>query len=393
MRFYIKTFGCTANKADSLRIMQYLFEKGHTCTYKLKDAEMVVVNTCIVTETTQRKVLKYLNSIPRDKRLIVAGCLPSAQPEALKGIECHLLPNVLEKSHAIIEGVTGVVGISRGCVGECSYCIVKKARGELKSRPVSEIVNEVKSLLMHGAKEIQLTSQDLSAYGMDTGQRLPCLLEAITSLEGDFMIRLGMMNPSTLLDIVDEMVELFRNPHIFKFLHLPVQSGSDKVLEHMNRGYKVEDFRYIVKKFREAIPGITLSTDFIVGYPTETEQDFQDTLKLLNEIQPQKVNITRYSPRPGTKAYALPEIPSWKKKERSRILTREHLLIDNLLFQRMVGEHVRILTTEEGRGDSTIGRDIYYNNIVVNQKLPLGRWYNVKITESRTTYLMGERVD
>lgn len=394
MRFYIKTFGCTANKADSLRIKQILLEKGYTCTHKIEDADMVVVNTCIVTQTTQQKVLKYLHSI-YNKRLIVAGCLPAAQPEALEGIECYTITPTSLSMHiiSIIEGVTGIVGISQGCVGECSYCIVKKARGNLRSRPVSDILREVKSLLMFGAKEIQLTSQDASAYGMDTGERLPCLLNAITSLEGDFMLRVGMMNPSTLLDIVDDVVELFHNPHIFKFLHLPVQSGSDKVLEHMKRRYKVADFKYIVKKFRDAIPKITLSTDFIVGYPTETEQDFHDTLKLLNEIQPQKVNITRYSPRPDTPAYKLHDLPSWKKKERSRILTRQHLLIDRELFQKRVGERVRVLTTEEGKGNTTIGRDIYYNNIVVKEKLPLGKWYNVRITESKITYLIGKRVD
>jgi len=174
-------------------------------------------------------------------------------------------------------------------------------------------------------------------------------------------------------------------------LHLPVQSGSDRVLEDMNRCHTVKDFKYIVDRFRTEFPHLTLATDFIVGYPAESEQDFQDTVRLLNEIQPHKVNITQYSQRPGTAASRLHDFPQRIKKERSRILTRQHLAIDEKLFRKKPGETVRILTTEKGRGNSTIGRDIYYNNIVVREKLPLGNWYDVRITESRTFYLIGER--
>jgi threonylcarbamoyladenosine tRNA methylthiotransferase CDKAL1 len=290
----------------------------------------------------------------------------------------------------ILEGVTGIVSISQGCAGQCSYCIVKQARGKLVSRPVPDIVDEIKLLIWRGVREIQLTSQDTSAYGMDMGIRLPELLRAITAVEGDYMIRVGMMNPFTVIGIINDIIESFKNPHIFKFLHIPIQSGSDKVLQHMNRKHTAEEFKYIVDTFRNNFPGIVISTDFIVGYPTETEQDFNDTLKLLTKLRPQKVNITRYSPRPNTLSSQLRDLPSWKKKERSRRLTKLHHTINRELLRKRIGDTIHVVTTEVGTDNSTIGRDIYYNNIVVKKDIPLGNWYDVKITGSTITYLIGE---
>lgn len=404
------TYGCTANKADSLRMEQILTSLGHIFTDNLLSSDLVIVNTCTVTRTTERKVLKFINSLSKTgKRIIVAGCMPAAQFDLLNEIDCQTVTpsslddivnvvdnnstaNFIRKTSPILKGVTGICSISTGCVGNCTYCIVKQARGELVSRPLPEIVNEIASLLHQGAKEIQLTSQDTAAYGLDIGVRLPELLNVISRFDGDHMIRIGMMNPFTLLDILDDMIGTFGDPHIFKFLHLPVQSGSNSILAHMNRNYTVEDFENIVRKFRAGYPGITISTDFITGYPAETDKDCQDTLRLLHKIKPQKVNITRYSSRPATKAAKEYDMPDWIKKERSRALTKEHHLINNTIFSKRVGENIRILTTETGINNSTIGRDRYYTNIVVRERLPLGNWYNVRITEARKMYLIGKRI-
>lgn len=404
------TYGCTANKADSLRMEQILTSLGHIFTDNLLSSDLVIVNTCTVTRTTERKVLKFINSLSKTgKRIVVAGCIPAAQFDLLNEIDCQTvtpsslddianvvdersMANFIRKTSPILKGVTGICSISTGCVGNCTYCIVKQARGELISRPLPEIVNEIASLLHQGAKEIQLTSQDTAAYGLDIGVRLPELLNAISRFDGDHMIRIGMMNPFTLLDILDDVIGTFGDPHIFKFLHLPVQSGSNSILAHMNRNYTVEDFENIVTKFRARYPGITISTDFITGYPAETDKDCQDTLRLLHKIKPQKVNITRYSSRPATKAAKEYDMPDWIKKERSRALTKEHHLINNTIFSKRVGENIRILTTEPGINNSTIGRDRNYTNIVVRERLPLGNWYNVRITEARKMYLIGKRI-
>jgi MiaB-like tRNA modifying enzyme len=410
MEIHLVTYGCTANKADSLRMEQILTSLGHTFTDNLLSSDLVIVNTCTVTRTTERKVLKFINSLSKTgKHIVVAGCMPAAQFDLLNEIDCQTLTpssledianvvdnsstaNFIRKTSPIVKGVTGICSISTGCVGNCTYCIVKQARGELVSRPLPEIVNEIASLLHQGAKEIQLTSQDTAAYGLDIGVRLPELLNAISRFDGDHMIRIGMMNPFTLLDILDDVIGTFGGPHIFKFLHLPVQSGSNSILAHMNRNYTVEDFENIVTKFRAGYPGITISTDFITGYPAETDKDCQDTLRLLHKIKPQKVNITRYSSRPATKAAKEYDMPDWIKKERSRALTKEHHLINNTIFSKRVGENIRILTTEPGINNSTIGRDRNYTNIVVRERLPLGNWYNVRITEARKMYLIGKRI-
>ncbi|MCD4816979.1 MAG: tRNA (N(6)-L-threonylcarbamoyladenosine(37)-C(2))-methylthiotransferase [Methanosarcinales archaeon] len=413
MKIHIKTFGCTANRADSHRIMQLLASEGHVFIDNPDLADLVVVNTCTVTQTTQQKVLKYINSVSDlGKDIVVAGCLPAAQPDILDGINYpSVTPASLDNITDIVgsnivgsngitapalydvpimEGVTGIVSISQGCIGQCSYCIVKQARGKLVSRPVPDIVDEIRLLVQQGAREIQLTSQDTSAYGMDMGIKLPELLRDVTTAEGDYMIRVGMMNPFTVIDIIDDVIESFKNSHIFKFLHIPIQSGSDRVLQHMNRKHTSKEFKHIIDTFRNNFPGMVISTDFIVGYPTETEQDFIDTLELLKEIRPQKVNITRYSPRPNTPSSKLRDLPSWKKKERSRRLTEVHHTVNRELLRKRIGDTIHVLTTEVGKDYSTIGRDIYYNNIVVKEDLPLGNWYYVKITGSTITYLIGE---
>ena len=413
MKIYIKTFGCTANKADSHRIMHLLTSQGHIFIDNPDYADLVVVNTCTVTQTTQQKVLKYINLVSDlGKDVVVAGCLPAAQPDILDATDYpSVTPSSLDditdiigsnivgsngitaSTHhyvPILEGVTGIISISQGCVGQCSYCIVNQARGKLVSRPVNDIVDEIRLLVQQGAREIQLTSQDISAYGMDIDVRLPELLHAVTTVDGDYMIRVGMMNPFTVIGIIDDIIESFKDSHIFKFLHIPIQSGSNRVLQHMNRKYTAVEFKYIIDTFRNNFPGIVISTDFIVGYPTETEQDFNDTLKLLQKIQPQKVNITRYSPRPNTPSSQLRDLPSWEKKERSRRLTKVHHTINRELLRKRIGDSIHVLTTEVGKDNSTIGRDIYYNNIVVKKNIPLGNWYDVKIIGSTITYLIGE---
>ena len=385
-----------------------LASQGHVFIDNPDFADLVVVNTCTVTQTTQQKVLKYIYLLSDlGKDVVVAGCLPAAQPGIMDGIDSpSVTPASLDEITDIVgsngitaptlydvpllEGVTGIVSISQGCVGQCSYCIVKQARGKLVSRPAQYIVDEIRLLVQQGAREIQLTSQDTSAYGMDMCIRLPELLRAVTAVEGDYMIRVGMMNPFTVIGIIDDIIESFKDSHIFKFLHIPIQSGSDKVLQHMNRKHTAEEFKYIIDTFRNNFPGIVISTDFIVGYPTETEQDFIDTLELLKEIRPQKVNITRYSPRPDTPSSQLRDLPSWKKKERSRRLTKVHHTINRELLRKRIGDSIHVLTTEVGKDNSTIGRDIYYNNIVVKKDIPLGNWYDVEITGSTITYLIAE---
>ncbi len=406
MRAYIETYGCTANKSDSQRIKTILIENDYEITDNVERSDIVLVNTCTVTGRTERRMIKRLRELKKEK-VIVAGCLPAAQPDLVADLAWKKLTPRSVPSLAImlggqalakheiqvpLEGVTGIVSISDGCVGQCSYCIVKQARGDLESYPPRTIINSVKRLVEAGAKEILITSQDTAAYGLDIGFRLPDLLDRITEINGDFYIRVGMMNPLTTLKILDELVDSFDDSKVFKFLHLPVQSGSDRILEIMNRSYSVSDYVQIVNAFLERFPDLTLSTDFIVGYPGENADDFERTLLLLKKTKPLKVNITRFSPRPNTPAAKMPDVLERVKKERSRALTKAYHRISSELHRSLVGLLTEVIVTEKGKEGSVIARDYSYRNIVIQKDLTLGKRYLVRITGARTNYLVGELV-
>ncbi|CAD6493115.1 MAG: tRNA-2-methylthio-N(6)-dimethylallyladenosine synthase [Candidatus Argoarchaeum ethanivorans] len=479
MKIYIKTYGCTANHADSRYIAEAITSIGHTLCDEA-DADMIIVNTCTVTESTEQRVLSYIRSHHHDhhsdnhchhsdnhgKDMIVAGCLPAAQPEYMHqlGIDKFITPrtlnditklipenttepvpentasslipqNPLPTSTAIAAPVEtmgcghkiannnlptstaiaaqdslflhtqcvahnnlptstaiAAVNIATGCTGDCSYCIVKKARGELTSKPIPEIKQEVTKLISNGIWEIQLAGQDTACYGLDTGCSLPELLHELSNIRGGFRIRVGMMNPAVAKSITDELIEAYQNEKIYKFLHLPVQSGSDTVLEDMRRHYKTENYRKIISAFRSRYPDGIVSTDFIVGYPTERGEDFQHTLALLREVQAFKVNITRFSSRPHTKASQLKEISSGIKKERSRELTKEHHRIARQILHRYIGKTCNVTVTKRGKNNTSVTRDDNYRYIVIKEKLPLTSHHKVKITDAAVTYLVGERM-
>lgn len=392
MKVHIETYGCTANQSDSQRMKDILLRNDHEIVDSAEDADIVIVNTCTVIERTERQMLKRLREL-NGRKVIVAGCLPAAQPDVL--LDFNILGTITPRSiprndiTVVPDGVIGAVAISEGCVGQCSYCIVKRARGELRSYPPEAIVRSVRKLVEDGAKEIRITSQDTAAYGLDIGARLPALIDEITSLNGDFMVRIGMMNPASTRDILDDLIESFDSFKVFKFLHLPVQSGSDTILQSMNRGYTVTDFVEIVDAFRQRFPELTLSTDFIVGYPGETNEDFNASIQILKKTEPTKVNITRFSPRPGTAAAELPDTIGRVKKERSRELTRIHHAIAHQLHKQWIGRIVEALVTEKRENTTVIARDMTYKNIVIKEDLPLGMRCRVKIVGAQPTYLVG----
>jgi MiaB-like tRNA modifying enzyme len=294
-----------------------------------------------------------------------------------------------EPNTTLRRDVTARVKIAQGCQGSCSYCIVKLIKGPIKSRSVEAIKKDVEHRIQQGAKQIFLTAQDGGAYGLDSGCRLPELIEVLSELKYNFRLRIGMMNVSSIQDIVEDLLRAFKHPKVYKFLHLPVQSGSDRVLGRMERGYTVSDFKCIVARFRSANRDITVSTDFIVGFPTETAEDFQATIQLLREIRPLKVNITRFSKREGTPACILEPVIGRVAKERSRVLTAEHHRIAHEQNCLSIGKIHRALAVERGKNGSTILYNDNYRPIVVARKLTLGFRYSLLVTKATPTYLVG----
>lgn len=406
MKFYIETFGCTANLGNSQDAAEALQEMGHTPS-PLDEADVVIVNTCAVTEKTERRILRRLRSL-QGERLVIAGCLQVALPESVGSIRCRKRLGLLNRGaaaeildHYPIAGransiyssprqdLCGIINISEGCNGRCTYCIVRKARGGLVSRPPEVVVDAARKLERSGCVEIQLAAQDTAAYGMDIGTCLPELLEMIKTVPGNFMVRIGMMNPDTARLHLAGLIEALRSPRVFKFLHIPLQSGSDRVLKNMGRRYSSGDFLDIVKDLRSSCPDISINTDVIVGFPGETQRDFLQTLELIKRVQPDKVNVTRFSRRPGTAAARLYDMPDRIKKERSRALTRLWLEIAAQRNLRYVGEDLAALVTERGRGHTMKARAANYQGIVVDGDVPLGACIKVKITRSNPFYISG----
>nr|QNO52661.1 tRNA-2-methylthio-N(6)-dimethylallyladenosine synthase [Methanosarcinales archaeon ANME-1 ERB6]QNO52664.1 tRNA-2-methylthio-N(6)-dimethylallyladenosine synthase [Methanosarcinales archaeon ANME-1 ERB6] len=402
---HIETFGCTANVGDTLRMRAIMKTAGHKIV-EAREADIVIVNTCTVTKRTELNVLKRIKELKvQGKEVVVAGCMAAAQPELVKSIlgedVTMITPRDIyngyseEQEHELdFDGVIAVIPIAMGCVGRCTYCIVKQARGDLRSYAPDKLCKAVKSAVDRGAKEIRITAQDCSAYGWDgfgiNYPKLPELLELLTAVEGDFRIRVGMMNPFTVIRILDELLDAFETEKIFNFFHVPVQSGSDKVLGDMRRNYKAADFDEIVKTIRKRFKYSTICTDFIVGFPSETEEDFDSSLNLLKTVKPEKVNITRFSPRPATEASKQKDLVEREKKIRSRIFSDVYHRLAFAKNNELVGKELPVLVTEMGKKGGVIGRDISYRTIVIKSDLPLGGTCEVRVKEAKSTYLVGE---
>lgn len=275
----------------------------------------------------------------------------------------------------------------------CSYCITSLARGKLKSYPMEEIVKDVCSAIKQGCKEIQLTAQDTGSYGLDTGHNLGELLSNICKINGDYRIRVGMMNPYTVMKNIDSIIRSYDDLKIYKFLHLPVQSGDNDILKKMNRKYTTDDFLKIVGKFRKRYPDITISTDVIVGFPTETDEQFRNTIDLLKNVNPDVVNITRFSARPNTKAKFLKgRIRTEIAKERSKILTDLCSEISKENNQRHIERNYNVLITERGKKNTFVGRTENYKPVVLKENVSLGDIVDVRIIDAASTHLVGNLI-
>lgn len=354
VKIYIETYGCAANQDDTSIIKGLLKKENYTLTDDVKKANIIIVNTCIVKGKTESKVISKLKKFIEDypnKKLIIAGCMPEAEYEICKKIAPkaslintqHLkdITKIIKNKNKILKflgkskenklnlpKITKYkdivnIQIAEGCLSNCYFCITKLAKGNLHSFPKEDIIKEIKLRLKQGYKRINLTSTDNSCYGLDINTNLPSLLKDIIKIKGDFKVRIGMMNPNYAKRYLKNLIKIYKSKKVIKFIHLPIESGSNKVLKDMNRNYKVKDFIKIVKKFRKEIPDINISTDIITGYPSESKEDFNKTIELIKKIKPEVLNISKFTPRPKTEASKLKQLPSQIIKERSKKLSEE----------------------------------------------------------------------
>ena len=419
MRFYFETFGCKFNQAEAELIRKILKENQFEEASK-KEADFVILVTCGVVEKTERKIIKRAIELKKlGKKIIFAGCLPLISPEISQKIADGLIgpSNILDLPRVVKKVLKGkkakalkqkpidkaklksfvipkntcaaIVPISEGCLSFCSYCATRLAKGRLRSFDKKEILENIKEALKSGAKEIQLTSQDLGIYGLDKGKfLLPELLKEISEIKGDFRVRLGMTNPGFLKRIFVEILKILENEKFYKFLHLPLESGSNKVLKDMKRGYKVEEFLEMVLEFKRKFKNSLLATDIIVGFPTETEKDFKETISVIKKIKPEILHLFRYSKRKGTEAAKLKDLPDKFKKERSRILTKIWKEILKEKSKKYLGKKFEALIVEK-RKNTFLARLPSYK-VVILKEGKLGEFTKVKIVGAKPNYLIGK---
>jgi len=412
MNFYVKTYGCKLNQADS-EIIKGFLSKEYKETSK-EDADFVILNTCGVIKKTERKIIKEAKDLKKKgKKVIIAGCLPMISLEECQKVADGIIgpSNLLSILLVVKKALKGeklietkkenidksfyygkeeksslIVPIAEGCLGNCSYCATKIARKNLVSFSPEKIIERIKN---SKAIEVQITSQDLSVYGMEKGsQSLVSLLKEIIKIDRDFKIKLGMMNPGYTLKIMNELFDVFDSEKIYKFIHLPLQSGSDDLLGKMRRPYLSKDFVKISKSFRKKFKETIIATDIIVGHPSETEEDFKKTIKIVEEIKPEVVHIFKFSKRKGTEDFKLKDLPDRIKKDRSRILSNLCKNINIEKNKKYLNKTLKTLIVEK-RNQSYLARTDSGRAIIVKNGI-IGKYYKIKIIDYKWNYLIGE---
>jgi tRNA-2-methylthio-N6-dimethylallyladenosine synthase len=435
-KLFIKTFGCQMNEYDSSRMADGLrVAAGLELTENPEEADVLLLNTCSIREKAQEKVFSQLGRWrpwkERNPALIigVGGCVASQEGEAIRqrapyvdlvfGPQTlHRLPemvNQVRQAHTPMvdvsfpeiekfdrlpepraDGPTAYVSVMEGCSKYCTYCVVPFTRGEEISRPFDDVIAEVAGLADQGVKEIHLLGQNVNAYRgeMHEGGEadLALLIEYVAAIEGVERVRFTTSHP---VEFTDSLIDVYAQvPELVSFLHLPVQSGSDRVLAMMKRGHMAIEYKSKIARLRKVRPDITISSDFIVGFPGETESDFEETLKLIEEIGFDHSYSFIYSRRPGTPAADLPDdVPLEVKQQR---LERLQQLINTQaqrISRQMVGTSQRILVERPAKKDPSQLAGRTENNRVVNFTAPaelIGQFVEVRITEALPNSLRGE---
>ena len=422
-KIYIKSYGCQMNVYDSNRILDLFKNKNYERVEDPKDANLVVLNTCHIREKAAEKVYSDIGRIDKikknkskeDYKLVIAGCVAQAEGKEIKkrapsvdfvvGPQSyHNLPDMLDTSDKIVSdeftqnekfknllynsagGVSEFVSIQEGCDKFCSFCVVPYTRGPEFSRPVSDIIVEIEKYVTQGVKEIIFLGQNVNAYhgiGIDGKSKdLAYLVNKVSEIENLSRIRYMTSHP---IDMTDSLIKVHKTNHkLMPFLHLPIQSGSDKILKDMNRKHTVDSYKKIVNKLRNERPDIALSSDFIVGYPNETDRDFEETMKFVDDVEFVIAYSFMYSQRPGTPAQKKDNVPLADKKARLSALQSLLKEQQKKFNKSFVGSNMEILFEKKGRYQNQyIGRSIYNQSVFTkNDKDLINTIEKVKILSS-----------
>mgnify|MGYP004580646811 FL=1 len=441
-KYFIKTFGCQMNVYDSSRIADMLQKEGYEEAKRQEDADLVLFNTCHIREKAAEKLFSDLGraKLVADEReaegkktvIGVAGCVVQAEDTqiirrapfvdfAVGPLMYHKIPQILseveqKKEHSGIvntefpadskfdflpenkaQGACSYLAVQEGCNNFCTYCVVPYTRGAEYSRPVTEIIAEAKRLIATGTIELNLLGQNVNSYhGEDeTGKErnLAYLLRRVAELDGLKRLRYTTSYPA---DVDDDLIDCHRDLKILMpYLHLPIQSGSDKILKAMNRRHNSSDYLRIVEKLRKANPDLRMSSDFIVGFPGETDEDFQKTLDVVNEVKYIQAFSFKYSRRPGTPAAVMDnQVEEKVKKERLDVLQTLLFSYQEAFNKSCVGKIMPVLFEQKGRHKGQlIGRTPYMQNLHIETNSDnINKIIEVEVTEATTNSLSGKEI-
>ncbi len=408
--YYIWTIGCQMNKAESERLGSFFEHLGYRPTDAAENADVIVLNSCVVRQSAENRVVNKIRALQSFARahpgatLAVTGCLVNSDTTRLKKEFPHVdyffkpgdCPPWLEKPEAILAlpqrpSPATYVTIIQGCDNFCSYCIVPYRRGREVSRTISEIACEVKELVRRGVKEVTLLGQNVDSYGHDLPDKpdLADLLEELNKIDGLVRIRFLTNHPK---DMSDKLIgAIARLDRVCEWISLPVQSGSDDILKLMRRGYTAAQYRQMVKRIRDTVPGVALSTDIIVGFPSETEAQFQETVNLLAALRFDTVHVAVYSPRPGTSASRELEddIPAAVKRERLNIIEQLQEKIAAEINGQLLGTMAEILVEsrvkDKWQGRTRTGKLVFFED----SRDFLGKLVSVRIEKTSPWSLQG----
>lgn len=427
--YYIKTYGCQMNAHESEKLAGLLEDEGYAAATDMEGADVIVMNTCCVRESAETHILGNLGIVKKLKekkpslKVAVCGCMTQAKgaAERLKKrcpfvdvvIGTHNLYKLIEylkqtksgkkvveicaDDGKITEGVpvkrlnnlSALVNIMYGCDNFCSYCIVPYVRGRERSREPSAVLSDVKSLVESGYKEITLLGQNVNSYksgDVDFAR----LLDMLSDVEGDYWIKFMTSHPKDISESVIEVIA--RKPRLAHFIHLPVQSGSDRILQLMNRKYTKADYLNKIAMIKSYLPDVALSCDVMVGFPTETEEDFLETLDVVKKVGYSNLFSFIYSVRSGTPAAEMEQVPLNIKKERIDRLIKVQFEAANAIAKESIGKTVRVLCDGE-EGGKYVGKTQTDKKVLfVSEENPVGKFVDVKITEAANSKLYGKEI-
>ncbi|VFJ15352.1 tRNA (N(6)-L-threonylcarbamoyladenosine(37)-C(2))-methylthiotransferase [Candidatus Nitrosocosmicus franklandus] len=396
--FWIEGYGCSANYSDMEIMSGILKQNGFNQADGPENADVTLIVTCSVKNSTEHKMINRIKSLTKtNKPLIIAGCLPAANERMVRSLSPSAsllgpdsIPSIAEVTLATLQQrsvtelnktneekinlpkvrinpVISIIQISTGCLSECTFCQTKLAKGNLRSFRTGNIINQIKTDVEAGAKEIWLTSTDNGCYGLDIGTNIGNLLRSCEQIDMYFRIRLGMLNPMYLKNLDKEITNIYMSSNkLFKFIHIPIQSGSVSILKKMKRGHTLNSVLDLTDRLKNNIPEITIATDVITGFPTETDKDFEETLKVIKHIEPDIVNSSKFSSRPGTAASKMERVNDKIISYRSKLL---HKLIKSIALRKnskWKGWKGEILIDDIENGILK-GRNDYYKSIALRE--------------------------